>query len=325
MRRALGMSGIDVSAMGMGCWAIGGPYQGGGTQFGWGTVDDDESVRAIRRAHELGVTLFDTASSYGAGHSETILGRALAGRRDDVVIATKWGWTFDESSGEALGGDESLDYVRTCLDGCLRRLGTDRVDLYQLHIGDLPVSQALDMIPVLEDLVTAGKIRTYGWSTDDPERAQAFAKAGAHCAAFQHDMSVLSDAPAMLAVCEATGTASINRGPLAMGLLSGKYGDGRVVEATDVRGSGVEWMRFFRDGAGSPEWLAVIDSVRDVLTSGGRTLAQGSLAWLWAHSDATVPIPGCRTVAQVEENAGAMAMGPLSPKEFDEVQGLLGR
>jgi aryl-alcohol dehydrogenase-like predicted oxidoreductase len=325
MTRTLGNSGIDVSALGVGCWAIGGPFQGGGNHYGWGAVDDDESIRAIRRALELGVTFFDTASNYGAGHSETILGRALAGHRDDVAVATKWGWTFDEATREALDGDDSLDYVRTCLNGCLRRLGTDRVDLYQLHIDDLPIPQALDMIPVLDDLVAAGKIRSYGWSTDDPARAEAFAAAGAHCSAIQHDMSVLRDAPEMVSVCESAGTASINRGPLAMGLLSGKYHDGRTVAADDIRHTDEEWMRYFRDGAGSPEWLAVIDSVRDVLTSGGRTLAQGALGWLWARSDVTIPIPGCRTVAQVEENAGALAAGPLTPDEFAQVEKLLGR
>ncbi|HEY2791723.1 MAG TPA: aldo/keto reductase [Micromonosporaceae bacterium] len=325
MRRILGRSGIEVSALGMGCWAVGGPFAGGGYEWGWGDVDDDESVRSLRRALELGVTFFDTASNYGSGHSEVMLGRAVRGRRDDVVIATKWGNTFDESTGEALGQDGSADYVRACLDGCLRRLGTDRVDLYQLHIGDLPITQALDLIPVLEDLVAAGKIRAYGWSTDDPERAAAFARAGEHCAAIQHDLSVLGEASEMLQICESYGQASIDRGPLAMGLLSGKYHDGRTVAANDVRSQPLEWMRYFRGGAGSPEWLATIDSVRDVLTSGGRTLAQGALAWLWARSPVTVPIPGFKTVAQVEENAGALAFGPLSTDEFGQVEKLLGR
>jgi aryl-alcohol dehydrogenase-like predicted oxidoreductase len=325
MRRILGRSGIEVSALGMGCWAVGGPFAGGGFEWGWGDVDDDESVRSLRRALELGVTFFDTASNYGSGHSEVMLGRAVRGRRDDVVIATKWGNTFDESTGEALGQDGSSDYLRACLDGCLRRLGTDRVDLYQLHIGDLPITQALDLIPVLEDLVAAGKIRAYGWSTDDPERAAAFARAGEHCAAIQHDLSVLGEASEMLQICESYGQASIDRGPLAMGLLSGKYHDGRTVAANDVRSQPLEWMRYFRGGAGSPEWLATIDSVRDVLTSGGRTLAQGALAWLWARSPVTVPIPGFKTVAQVEENAGALAFGPLSTDEFGQVEKLLGR
>ena len=102
MMRTLGRSGIEVSAVGVGCWAIGGPLRAGGQQFGWGPVDDEESIAALRRAYDLGATFFDTASNYGAGHSEKVLGRALGDRRDRVVIATKWGHTFDEATGETM-------------------------------------------------------------------------------------------------------------------------------------------------------------------------------------------------------------------------------
>ncbi|MFI1096298.1 aldo/keto reductase [Streptomyces sp. NPDC020917] len=324
MRRLLGRSGIEVSGLGMGCWAIGGPYGNSSTeQFGWGEVDDAESTRALHRAFDLGVTFYDTASSYGAGHSEKVLGAAFRDRRDRIVIASKWGFTFDEETRASEGADGSAGYLRSCLEGSLRRLGTDYVDLYQLHIGDLPLDQALDLVGTLEELVEAGSLRAYGWSTDDPARAEAFAAQAPHSTAIQHDMSVLRDNPAMIAVCEAAGQASINRGPLAMGLLSGKYHDRRQVAADDVRRMDYAWMTYFRDGAGSPEWLAAIDGIRDVLTSGGRTLAQGALAWLWARSGATVPIPGFRSVAQVEENAGALAHGPLGAEEFGQVEKLL--
>ncbi len=308
----------------MGCWAIGGPWGNGATQqFGWGEVDDAESTRALHRAFDLGVTFYDTASSYGAGHSERVLGAAFRDRRDQVVIASKWGSTFDERTRTAGGPDPSPAYLRACLAGSLRRLGTDYVDLYQLHLNDLPVEQALDLVGTLEDLVAAGSIRAYGWSTDDAAKAEAFAARAPHCTAIQHDMSVLRDAPAMIAVCEASGQAAINRGPLAMGLLSGKYHDGRRVADNDVRNMDYAWMTYFRDGAGDPEWLAAIDGVRDILTSGGRTLAQGALAWLWARSQVTIPIPGFRNLGQVEENAGALARGPLTPDEFAQVEKLL--
>jgi aryl-alcohol dehydrogenase-like predicted oxidoreductase len=321
--RTLGRSGIEVSAIGVGCWAIGGPLHAGTEQFGWGPVDDDESVAALRRAYDLGATFFDTASNYGAGHSERVLGRALGPHRDKVVIATKWGYTFDEATGEAQGEDASPAYLRSCLEGCLRRLGTDYVDLYQFHLGGASVSAALDLIGTLEDLVAAGTIRSYGWSTDEPASAEAFARAGAGCTAIQHDYSVLRDAAEMVAVCEALDLASIVRGPLAMGLLSGKYHDGRRVGEQDVRSQAHVWMTYFKDGSGSPEWLSRIDDIRDALTSGGRTLAQGALAWLLARSPAAVPIPGCRTIAQVEENLGALALGPLGEKEFAEVEAVL--
>ncbi|MFC5910690.1 aldo/keto reductase [Streptacidiphilus monticola] len=325
--RTLGRSGIEVSAVGVGCWAIGGPLHAGAEEWGWGQVDDQESIAALRRAFDLGATFFDTASNYGAGHSEVVLGRALAGHRQEVVIASKWGWTFDETTRQGGPADDSAAYLRSCLDGSLRRLGTDYIDLYQFHVGDAPVPVALDLIGTLDELVAAGKIRSYGWSTDDPERAEAFAKAGAGCTAIQHDHSVLHDAAELVAVCEAQGLASIARGPLAMGLLSGKYADGRRVGELDVRGhaigEGPAWMTYFAGGTGSSRWLAQVDAVRDVLTSGGRTLAQGALAWLLARSPAGIPIPGCRTVAQVEENLGVLASGPLTPQEFAQVEAAL--
>jgi aryl-alcohol dehydrogenase-like predicted oxidoreductase len=321
--RTLGRSGITVSALGLGCWAIGGPLHDTTSQYGWGTTDDDESIRGIRRAYDLGVTFYDTASNYGAGHSERLLGKAVAGFRDQIVLASKWGHTFTEAPREATGTDASPEYLRSCLQGSLHRLGTDYIDLYQLHINDLSIPRALDLLPTLEALVTAGQIRAYAWSTDDPARAAAFAEAGAHCTAIQHDQSVLHDNADMIAVCEAAALASINRGPLAMGLLSGKYHDGRTVTATDVRSQPLEWMTYFRDGAGAPEWLDRVSAVRDALTADGRTLAQGALGWLWTRSDATIPIPGYRTVAQVEENARALELGPLPADQFAAVEKLL--
>ena len=311
--------------LGMGCWAIGGPFSAGSQPLGWGRVDDDESIRTVRRALELGVTFFDTADVYGAGHSERVLGAALRGRRDEAVICTKWGNTFDEDTRRMGAEDGSPGHLRRAVRGSLRRLGTDRIDLYLLHLNDLPAPRALELIPVLDDLVTAGLIRAYGWSTDFPDRARAFAEAGKHCAAVQHDFSVLRADSAVLEVCEAYELTSINRGPLAMGLLTGKYdGSSRLAE-DDIRGLTPEWMTFFRDGRPVPEWLDRVAAVREVLTAGGRTLAQGALGWLWARSPRTVPIPGCRTVAQIEENAGALRTGPLSPGEFAAVEKLLGR
>lgn len=323
MTRTLGRSGIQVSALGMGCWAIGGPYWGGTQPYGWGEVDDEESIRTIRKGLDLGVDFFDTASSYGAGHSERVLGKALKGQRDRVVIASKFGNTFDEESKQALGPDGSVGFMRECLEGILRRLETDYLDLYQFHLGHAEIDEALALIDPLEELVRQGKIRAYGWSTDDPRRADEFAHAGASCAAIQANLNVLEDNAAILQVCEAQGQAVINRGPLAMGLLSGKYQDGRAVGRDDVRGKAPEWLRYFDNGVATPQWRAKVDAVRDALTVGGRTLAQGSLGWLWARSPANIPIPGCRTVAQIEENAGALECGPLSPREFEEVNRLV--
>ncbi|MDH6216597.1 aldo/keto reductase [Streptomyces pseudovenezuelae] len=324
--RTLGRSGIEVSALGFGCWAIGGEWQGpDGQPLGWGKVDDDESVRAIRRALDLGVTYFDTADTYGAGHSERVLGRALGKRRDDVVVATKWGNVFDEETRTLTGGDDSPEYARRALTASLERLGTDHVDLYQLHLSDADPRRAAELRDQCEEFVREGLIRAYAWSTDDPARAAVFAQ-GEHCAAVQHTLNVLNDAPEMLALCEESGLASVNRSPLAMGLLTGKQRAGRTLEAGDIRNTPPAWMTGFKQGAGADEdWVARVDALRDILTSEGRTPAQGALAWIWARSPQTIPIPGFRSVEQAEQNAGAIEKGPLTAGQLAEVDRMLGR
>ncbi|MET7457357.1 aldo/keto reductase [Streptomyces sp. NPDC005574] len=324
--RTLGRSGIDVSPLGFGCWAIGGEWQdAGGQPLGWGKVDDDESVRAIRRALDLGVTFFDTADVYGTGHSERVLGRALGKRRADVVVATKWGNLFDERTGTLVGQDASPEHARAALTASLDRLGTDYVDLYQLHLSDAHPEQAAGLRETCEEFVREGLVRAYAWSTDDPDRAAVFAE-GEHCAAVQHALNVLEDAPAMIALCEGAGLASVNRSPLAMGLLAGKRRARQALDAGDIRSRPPAWLRGFVDGSGAdPEWLARVDAVREILTGDGRTLAQGALAWIWARSPRTVPIPGFRSVAQAEENAGAIAKGPLTPEQSAGIDRLLGR
>ncbi|MFE7124446.1 aldo/keto reductase [Streptomyces sp. NPDC057617] len=318
--RTLGQSGITVGALGFGCWAIGGEWQDtAGNPLGWGKVDDDESVAALHRALDLGITFFDTADVYGAGHSERVVGRALRGRRDEAVIATKWGNLFDESTRTLTGSDATPAYARQALTASLGRLGTDYIDLYQLHLSDASLESAAELRDACEEFVREGLIRTYAWSTDDPERAAFFAE-GEHCAAVQHACNVLEDAPEMLALCAERGLASVNRSPLAMGLLTGKHGSGSRGTTGDIRAVPPSWLRWFGEGGvPAPEWAARVDAVRSVLTSDGRTLAQGALAWLWARSPQTVPIPGFRSVAQAEENAGARAYGPLSADQLAEI------
>ncbi|MFV2100691.1 aldo/keto reductase [Micromonospora sp. LOL_024] len=318
--RPLGRSGIEVSALGMGCWAIAGPWAEGQIPLGWGAVDDEESVRAVRRALECGVTLFDTADTYGAGHGERVLGQALSGRRDEAVIATKWGYTFDERTRQASGPDASPAYLRRAVRASLRRLDTDRIDLYQLHLADLPVPRAQELIGALDDLVADGLVRAYGWRTDRADRAAVFGHDAPHAAAVQHSLSVLRDAPDMLTVCDKYDLASISCGPLGMGLLTGKYHAASTLPYDDVRGMTSGWLEWFRGGRPAPQWLRRVHAVQAALTADGRTLAQGALGWIWARSDRTIPIPGCRTVAQVEENAAALALGPLAHDQFVEVE-----
>ncbi len=323
--RKLGRSGIEVSALGMGCWAIGGPFWAGEEPHGWGEVDDDESVRAIHRAQELGVNFFDTANVYGAGHSERVLARAFGDKRKNVVIATKFNAVFDETTRQVTGSDSSPAGIRAACEASLQRLETDYIDLYQFHDNGFPAEKAGPVRETLEELVRAGKIRAYGWSTDFPERAEVFAQ-GPKCSSIQLQLNILDDNPAVIALCEKYNLAAINRGPLAMGLLTGKYSAASKPSIDDVRGEkSPEWMKYFKNGKPSPEWLAKMEAVRGILTSGGRTVAQGALAWLWARSEQTLPIPGFRTVAQVEDNCGALKFGPLTKEQMREVETILQR
>ena len=317
--RKLGRSDIDVSAVGLGCWAIGGPFTAeDGNPVGWGRVDDNESIRAIGRALDLGVTLFDTADVYGCGHSERILGQALGKRRSDVAIATKFGRVFDASKRHILGNDASPEHIRAACEASLSRLNTDVIDLYQLHLGNCELDEAAVVRDVLEDLVVEGKICWYGWSTDDPERARLFAE-GPHCAAIQQRFNILDGNEQTLGICERFNLASLNRGPLAQGLLTGKFTSDSKLPDNDVRH---RWD--FKLGR-QAEQLKQLDAIRDVLTSDGRTLAQGALAWLWARSGKTIPIPGFKTIKQVEDNAGAAQFGPLSQDQMSQIDELLGR
>ena len=316
MKRTLGRSGIEVSALGLGCWAIGGPFWKNGLPVGWGQVDDAESIHSIRRALDLGVTFFDTAAVYGCGHSEEILGKALAGRREEVIIATKFGQEFDSANRQVIGYNTDPARIRWECEESLRRLGTDCIDLYQLHVKEVEAEQAAVVRETLEDLVSEGKIRFYGWSTDSPDSTRIFAE-GKHCTAIQQQLNIFEGNGQTLALCEQFGLASINRGPLGMGLLTGKFTAETNIPVDDVRSRrpALQEERKIR--------LEKLEKVRDVLTYGGRTLAQGALGWLWARSDQTIPIPGFKTITQIEENIGAMRFGPLTDEQMLQIATLL--
>jgi aryl-alcohol dehydrogenase-like predicted oxidoreductase len=204
-------------------------------------------------------------------------------------------------------------------------LNTDYIDLYQFHDNGFPADKAMPVRETLESLVTAGKIRAYGWSTDFPDRSEVFAE-GPKCTAIQLQLNVLDDNPTVIAICERHNLAAISRGPLAMGLLTNTYSAETKPSIDDVRGAkSPKWMKYFIDGRPNPEWLAKRDAIREILVSKGRTVAQGALAWLWARSPQTIPIPGFRTVQQVEENTRAMEFGPLTPEQMREIAALLDR
>lgn len=324
MKRKIGTQ--EVSALGMGCWAIGGEWFAGEQPLGWGKVEDQESIRALHAALDLGVTLYDTADIYGCGHSEHILGQAFGGR-DDIFIATKFGNVPDEVTKQVMGENTSPEYIVQACEASLKRLRRDFIDLYQLHINFHDLDTSFRIAEALEKLAEQGKIRAFGWSTDDPERAKAW-KHYPHYQAVQHSLNIMQPTPEMIRTCEDLGLASINRGPLAMGLLTGKFSQGHGLSSTDIRAKSPDWMvasGWFENGKPGEAFLNRLESVREVLTADGRTLTQGALAWIWSCSAKTIPIPGFRTVKQVQENAGALQKGPLTPEQFQEVERLLGR
>lgn len=322
-KRTLGKSGIEVSPMGLGCWAIGGPFRLFGIPDGWGEVDDGESIKAIHKAIELGVTFFDTADAYGTGHSEEVLGKAIKGIRGDVVIATKGGYVADIASKNLIGEDTSPQYIRKAVEASLKRLGTDYVDLYQIHNGEMPEDHIEPLFFELSRLVAEGKIRTYGWSTYVAKNVRTFAEK-TNGTVIQCKGNLFSYDAEISDLCKTHQLASINNGPLAMGVLSGKFNETTRFSADDVRGANHSWTEYFENGRLKTEYLLKLNHIKEILKSGGRTVAQGALAWLWARSDSNIPIPGFKSVKQAEENAKAMEFGPLTEDQMRQIEALIG-
>jgi aryl-alcohol dehydrogenase-like predicted oxidoreductase len=309
--------------MGMGCAAIGGPFlnQDGGINA-YGTVNDEESIRAMQLGLEMGVTLFDTANVYGCGHSETVLGKALKGQIDDVIIATKFGNKWDLNSSnplipcQATGIDISPQGIRKACDESLQRLKRNYIDVYQLHLGYLNTEYVPGILLTLEELVDEGKIRYYGWSTNIPENARLFAE-GKHCTTTQFRHNLISRNSTMLEFLDDYSIAGLIKGPLGYGLLTGKYRKDSQVSADHV------WYGTKFNEGEVGEVLDTIDAVREILTDDGRTLAQAALGWIWAQHDLLIPIPGFKRANQAQENIEAMEFGPFSKRKIKEIERLL--
>jgi aryl-alcohol dehydrogenase-like predicted oxidoreductase len=326
-KRRLGRSDLEVSALGLGCWPIGGPWDwlepdGRKMPVGWGKVDDAESLRALHFALDAGVNFFDTAANYGCGHSERILGQALAGRRDKVILATKFGYLVDEINRTVAEAVDAVSRIRQECESSLRNLQTDYIDLYQFHQEDpnYDLKKAAEVRDVLETLVYEGKIRWYGWSTDNPEGARVFAE-GQHCTAIQHWLNMGYDTPQMLTACDELDLASINRSPLGSGMMTGKFTRETTFPEDDVRHNWDLRKEF------PTVRLQRIEAVRKFFADAGekRTQAQIALAWIWTRSDRTVPIPGFKTVAQVKENIQAMDLGLLSDEQMKKIDEIFER
>lgn len=313
----------DIAPLGMGCWAIGGPFFAGDQPLGFANVGDAESTRTIHAALDAGIQLFDTAAVYGAGHAERLLGEALK-NRPDVLIATKLGTGIDEESKQMLADQTDVADVIPAIDASLKRLQRDRIDLMLLHLNDLPINIATPIFAEMETARRAGKLRSYGWSTDYPASIDAMAGMDGFVAV-EHCMNVFIDVPSVHRSVESNDLTALIRSPLAMGVLTGKFDPTSTLASEDVRATNSEWRDYFHDGKVAPKYHDNIEAVRELLQTGGRTLTQGALSWLMAKSDRNIPIPGARTVEQVTENAGAIGFGALHVDVMKEIETLIQR
>jgi len=285
---------LEVSAIGLGCMGM--------SEF-YGPTDEAESIATIHRALDLGVTLLDTADMYGPYVNEELVGRAIRGRRERVVLATKCGIVRDPANARVRGLNGRPDYIRSSCDASLRRLGVDHVDLYQLHRVD-PTVPIEDSVGAMAELVRAGKTRAIGLSEAGPETLRR-AHAVHPIASLQTEYSLLTrDVEAcVLPTCRTLGVGFLAYSPLGRGLLTGRYRSRADFDAGDYR----LLTPRFADGAFERN-VELALSVAALAQEKGCTPAQLAIAWLLAQGPEVVPIPGTKTRRRLEENVGAAAV-----------------
>lgn len=297
--RPLGKTGLEVSEIGFGGWAIGGEMEARGTPIGFPNVSEAEALGAIRKARDLGVTFFDSADIYGYGRSESLIGMALSRNRSSVVLATKVGAV--RTAGGDFRTDFSKQHIFAAVDGSLRRLRTDCIDLYQAHNPPMAVLRSEEIQEAMEMLQERGKIRFWGISIATPEDGLEIVRRGWGYT-LQVLYNVLNQAPAgeLLPLAKEKGFGIIARVPLASGLLTGKYRSDTVFPPNDVRQNFLTPRRL-------SEVVERVDEVRGILGGSVRTLAEGALRFVLEHDAVSTCIPGARSAHQVELNVAASA------------------
>jgi len=290
-QRNLGNEGLMVSELGLGCMGM--------SEF-YGTSDEDESVATIHRAIELGITFLDTADMYGPFTNEKLVGRAIQGRRDEVVLATKFGNVRGED-GSFLGVSGKPDYVREACDASLSRLGVDHIDLYYQHRVD-PETPIEETVGAMKELVAAGKVRYLGLSEAGPETIRR-AHAVHPVSALQSEYSLFTREveDEILPTIRELGVGFVPYSPLGRGFLTGRWKSIEEMPEDDTRSA--RFPRFAEENFRKN--LELADKVREVADDKGVTPGQLALAWLLAQGEDIVPIPGTKRRKYLEENAGA--------------------
>ncbi|MEO8218130.1 MAG: aldo/keto reductase [Acidobacteriota bacterium] len=313
--RTLGKTGIRVSDIGFGGWAIGGSMDVAGFPVGWSNTSDEESLAAIRRARELGVNFFDTADIYGNGRSESLLGLVLSRHRNDVVIATKVG-NVRTSSGEHKK-DFSKQHIFYAIDGSLRRLRTDYVDLYQIHNPTIAELQREEIQEAMEMLQSLGKIRFWGVSISLPQDGMEIVRRKWGYT-LQVLYNILNQAPALELFPQALeqGYGVIARVPLASGLLTGKYRADSSFPVNDVRQNFLTTRRL-------QEATEKIDEARGIVGGATKSLSEAALRFVLSDQAISTVIPGAKNVHQVEANAAASGL-TLPEDVLDKLRDRLG-
>ena len=311
--RAFGSSGIEASEVGFGLWTISTGW--------WGEHSDESAIALLREAYDLGITFFDTADTYGEGRGETLLARALGDVRDDITIATKFGYDI-YSPWERKGHverphDWSPDYVRYALDHSLRRLGTDRIDVYQLHNPRMDAIRSDAVFEVLEEARAAGKIGAYGFALGPAigwrdEGLEAIRTRRPQAMQIIHNLLEQDPGRELIEAGREAGTGFMIRVPHSSGMLEGKYTKDTVFAENDHRRHRPkEWLE---QGLQKVERLGFLTE--------GRTLGQAAIKWLLADPAVTTVLPNIYDSAQLREFAAAPETPDLSQADLDRVADL---
>ena len=305
--RQVGRSGLEVSALGLGCMGM--------SEF-YGPSGEAEGIDTIHRAMELGVTFLDTADVYGMGRNEELVGRAIKNRRDQVVLATKFG-VLRAPDGSSVGVKGSADYVRTCCEASLKRLGVETIDLYYQHRVD-PDTPIEETIGAMAELVSQGKVRYLGLSEAGPDTIHR-AHAVHPIAALQSEYSLWSREPeeGILDLVRELGIGFVAYSPLGRGFLTGEIRSINDLAPDDWRRTNPRFS-----GANFQRNLDLVEEVKAIAASKSCTAAQLALAWVLAQRDDIVPIPGTKRRRYLEDNIGALEVR-LTPEDLAQIDRIL--